>query len=119
MPPQRDGCLEQGQADRSKAAATTEAPLVDPEDAPDRSRARDLTMFNLAIDSKLRGGNLAHERPLCATSGRSILIGVEYSGFALEGSSVTSNVVAPGAILVPSVGEFLKGVAPRFGWGTS
>jgi hypothetical protein len=27
-------------------------------------------MFNLVIDSKLRGSNLAHERPLCATSGR-------------------------------------------------
>jgi hypothetical protein len=26
-------------------------------------------MFKLAIDSKLRGCNLAHERPLCATSG--------------------------------------------------
>ena len=34
-------------------------------------RARDLTMFNLAIDSKLRGSNQAHERPLCARSGRS------------------------------------------------
>jgi hypothetical protein len=34
-------------------------------------RARDLTMFNLAIDSKLRGSNLAHERPLCARSRRS------------------------------------------------
>ena len=66
MLPQRNGCLEQGQADRGKAAATTEARLVDLEDAPDRSRARDLTMFNLAIDSKLRGSNLAHERPLCA-----------------------------------------------------
>src|ERR1700730_14524957 len=32
-------------------------------------RARDLTMFNLAIDSKLRGSNLAHERPLCAKCG--------------------------------------------------
>jgi len=31
-------------------------------------RARDLTMFNLMIDSKLRGSNLAHERPLCAAS---------------------------------------------------
>ena len=31
-------------------------------------RARDLTMFNLVIDSKLRGSNLAHERPLCARS---------------------------------------------------
>jgi hypothetical protein len=35
-------------------------------------RARDLTMFNLVIDSKLRGSNLAHERPLCATSGHSM-----------------------------------------------
>jgi hypothetical protein len=34
-------------------------------------RARDLTMFNLAIDSKLRGSKLAHERPLCARSSRS------------------------------------------------
>jgi hypothetical protein len=31
-------------------------------------RARDLAMFKLAIDSKLRGCNLAHERPLCAKS---------------------------------------------------
>ena len=31
-------------------------------------RTRDLAMFNLAIDSKLRGCNLAHERPLCARS---------------------------------------------------
>jgi hypothetical protein len=29
-------------------------------------RARDLAMFKLAIDSKLRGCNLAHEWPLCA-----------------------------------------------------
>jgi hypothetical protein len=29
-------------------------------------RVRDLAMFNLAIDSKLRGSNLTHERPLCA-----------------------------------------------------
>jgi hypothetical protein len=36
------------------------------------SRARDPAMINLAIDSKLRGCNLAHERPLCARSGRSI-----------------------------------------------
>jgi len=35
-------------------------------------RARDLAMFKLAIDSKLRGCNLAHERPLCARSGHSI-----------------------------------------------
>jgi integrase len=29
--------------------------MVDPDPAPDRRRARDLAMFNLAIDSKLRG----------------------------------------------------------------
>src|ERR1700738_2385987 len=29
-------------------------------------RARDQATFNLATDSKLRGCNLAHERPLCA-----------------------------------------------------
>jgi hypothetical protein len=34
-------------------------------------RTRDLAMFDLAIDSKLRGSNLAHERPLLAQSGRS------------------------------------------------
>jgi hypothetical protein len=33
-------------------------------------RARDLAMFKLAIDSKFRGCNPAHERPLCARSGR-------------------------------------------------
>jgi hypothetical protein len=29
-------------------------------------------MFNLMSDGKLRGSNLAYERPLCANSGRSI-----------------------------------------------
>ncbi|MEJ0094151.1 MAG: SDR family NAD(P)-dependent oxidoreductase [Methylocella sp.] len=37
----------------------------------------------------------------------------------LKESGVTSNVVAPGAILVPSVGDLLTQVAPRFGWGES
>ncbi|MDI3288774.1 SDR family NAD(P)-dependent oxidoreductase [Polyangium sp. 15x6] len=37
----------------------------------------------------------------------------------LQGSGVTSNVVAPGAILVPSVQQLLTEVAPRFGWGDS
>jgi hypothetical protein len=31
-------------------------------------------MFKLAIDSKLRGCNLAHERPLCARSGHAFLV---------------------------------------------
>jgi len=32
---------------------------------------------------------------------------------------MTSNVVAPGAILVPSVRELLTAAAPRYGWGAS
>src|SRR5712671_6348405 len=35
----------------------------------------------------------------------------------LKGTGVTSNVVAPGAILVPSVEKLLMEIAPRFGWG--
>jgi hypothetical protein len=64
--------LEQGQADRG------ESPPLRPKHVWSiwttfqiKGRARDLTMFNLAIDSKLRGSNLAHERPLCANTGRS------------------------------------------------
>ncbi|WP_028934920.1 SDR family NAD(P)-dependent oxidoreductase [Pseudonocardia spinosispora] len=37
----------------------------------------------------------------------------------LRGSGVTSNVVAPGAILVPSVEELLTRAAPEYGWGTT
>ncbi|WP_137927054.1 SDR family NAD(P)-dependent oxidoreductase [Cupriavidus sp. 2SB] len=37
----------------------------------------------------------------------------------LKGSGVTSNVVAPGAILVPSVREFLKKLAQTNGWGST
>ncbi|GAB2602961.1 SDR family NAD(P)-dependent oxidoreductase [Kribbella endophytica] len=35
----------------------------------------------------------------------------------LKGTGVTSNVVAPGAILVPAVQEFLTGIAGDRGWG--
>jgi 3-oxoacyl-[acyl-carrier protein] reductase len=37
----------------------------------------------------------------------------------LRNSGVTSNVLAPGAVLVPSVKQLLTEIAPRFGWGTS
>jgi hypothetical protein len=57
--------------------------MVDLDDAPDRRRARDLTMFNLAIDSKLRGSNLGawtaalrHKWPFHIDRGR------KYFGFA-------------------------------------
>jgi hypothetical protein len=82
MLPQRNGCLEQGQTDRGKAAATTEARLVDLKNVPDRGRVRDLTMFNLAIDSKLRGSNLAHERPLCARTGPSTYVALTMADIA-------------------------------------
>ena len=37
----------------------------------------------------------------------------------LAGSGVTSNVVAPGAILVPSLKRFFTSIAPSRGWGES
>jgi NAD(P)-dependent dehydrogenase (short-subunit alcohol dehydrogenase family) len=37
----------------------------------------------------------------------------------LQGTGVTSNVVAPGAILVPSVKELLTQIAPQRGWGAT
>jgi len=46
--------LAQGQAGRSQAAAATKARLVDPHQAGIAGRARDLAMFNLAIDEQAR-----------------------------------------------------------------
>jgi 3-oxoacyl-[acyl-carrier protein] reductase len=37
----------------------------------------------------------------------------------LKDSGVTSNIVAPGAILVPAVKELLEKIAPQQGWGTT
>ncbi|RZT36838.1 SDR family NAD(P)-dependent oxidoreductase [Cupriavidus agavae] len=37
----------------------------------------------------------------------------------LKNSGVTSNIVAPGAVLVPSVKELLEKIAPAHGWGES
>ncbi|WP_436534346.1 SDR family NAD(P)-dependent oxidoreductase [Actinoplanes sp. HUAS TT8] len=37
----------------------------------------------------------------------------------LAGTRVTSNVVSPGAILVPAVQEFLTKLAPERGWGST
>ena len=37
----------------------------------------------------------------------------------LKDTGVTSNVVAPGAILVPAVRQLLEAIAPKFGWGES
>ena len=45
----------QGQADRSKTAAAAQTRLVNPHQLQMADRKRDLALFNLAIDSKLRG----------------------------------------------------------------
>jgi hypothetical protein len=58
--------LEQGQADRGKPPLRPKHVWSIWTTLQIEGRARDLTMFNLVIDSKLRGSNLAHERPLCA-----------------------------------------------------
>jgi hypothetical protein len=56
---------EQRQADRGEAAPTTQAHVwLIWTKLQIEGRARDLAMFKLALDSKLRGCNLAHERPL-------------------------------------------------------
>ena len=47
--------MEQGQADRRQAAVAAKTCLVDPTKLQVDARTRDLAMFNLAIDSKLRG----------------------------------------------------------------
>jgi hypothetical protein len=47
--------VEQGQADRRQAAVAAKTCLVDPTKLQVDARTRDLAMFNLAIDSKLRG----------------------------------------------------------------
>ena len=51
----RADTLEQRQVDRRKAAASSKTRLGNPHQAPDRAKTRDLALFNLAIDSKLRG----------------------------------------------------------------
>jgi hypothetical protein len=56
LPDTATRALEQGKAHRSKAAVAAEARLVDPHTRLKMDgRSRDLAMFNLAIDSKLRG----------------------------------------------------------------
>ena len=47
--------LEQGQADRSQTSAAAKPSLVDPKRLLIERQTRDLALFNLAVDSKLRG----------------------------------------------------------------
>jgi NAD(P)-dependent dehydrogenase (short-subunit alcohol dehydrogenase family) len=57
------------------------------------------------------GGGLAIQ-PLAARHNLAVSLARE-----LKGTGVTSNVVAPGAILVESVKKLFVEAAPRFGWG--
>ena len=50
--------LEQGTHHRTEASTQTEGRLGDPDPVQLEHRARDLALFNLAIDSKLRGCDL-------------------------------------------------------------
>ena len=52
------GGLEQGQVNRRKTASPPKACLVNPYQVANRGRTRDLAMFNVAIDSKLRGSDV-------------------------------------------------------------
>jgi integrase len=54
--------LEQGQDSRRQTTAATKPRLVDPDQAADRGSEADLALFNLAIDSKLRGCDLVAVR---------------------------------------------------------
>jgi hypothetical protein len=56
--------LEQRQVGWSKAAAEAERDLGNPDLPSERARVNDLALFNLAIDSKLRGCELV--QPACS-----------------------------------------------------
>ena len=53
--PTETHAVEQGEADRGETAAVGKARLVHSDEPSNQRRARELAMFNLAIDSKLRG----------------------------------------------------------------
>jgi integrase len=69
VPRTQASAVEQGKADWGKAAAATQTRLVDPDKTPDRGPHRDLAMFNLAIDSKLRGCDVVAIRVEDVTAG--------------------------------------------------
>jgi integrase len=54
--------VEQGEVDRLEASAENQGRLVDPDKASGGEAHRDLAMFNLAIDSKLRGCDVVNLR---------------------------------------------------------
>jgi NAD(P)-dependent dehydrogenase (short-subunit alcohol dehydrogenase family) len=69
------------------------------------------------------GGGLAIQ-PIAAQPDYNASLGARHNlavslARELKDSGVTSNVVAPGAILVPSVRELLVGAAENYGWGES
>jgi integrase len=65
--------LEQRQAGRPKATAKAEGHLGNPNSSSEPHRDRELAMFNLAIDSKLRGCDLVNLRVRDIANGNQIL----------------------------------------------
>jgi 3-oxoacyl-[acyl-carrier protein] reductase len=69
------------------------------------------------------GGGLAIQ-PIAAGPDYNATLGARHNlavslARELAGTGVTSNVVAPGAVLVPAVRELLTGAAASYGWGES
>jgi hypothetical protein len=62
--------LEQGQVNGRKAAASTKTCLVNPHKLQVEGRIRDLAMFNVAIDNKLRGCDVVNRLRFCRCSSR-------------------------------------------------
>jgi len=62
-------CMEQGQAHRSEISAEAARDLGNPDSVELECRTRELALFNLAIDSKLRGCDLVGLRVHDVTRG--------------------------------------------------
>jgi integrase len=70
--------LEQGQADRREVPAAAKSRLVDKNETANADRKRDLALFNLAIDRKLRGCDVVALR----------IDDVAPSGYALDRATI-------------------------------
>ena len=69
----KPGTLEQRKTGRPEAAPEAQRHLGDPDTPSNEYNVRDLAMFNLAIDSKLRGCDLVNLRVRDITHGNQIL----------------------------------------------
>ena len=65
--------LEQGETGRPEDTVEDEGDMGDPDSPPANRKVRDLALFNLAIDSKLRGCDLLSLKVSDIAQGRSIM----------------------------------------------